>query len=72
MLIEHIFQFELKEPWRPSRRPTCTPTTGKESFRVDYYLLLKYCSRQCMLLSSILGPNHLQNLAPKCKILNMF
>ena len=38
---------------------------------MDYYLQLKYCWRQCTLLS-LVGPNHLQNLTPKCKILNVF
>ena len=31
----------------------------KENLRVDYYLLLKYCRRQCALLT-LHGPNHLQ------------
>ena len=42
-----------------------------ENLRVDYYLLLRHCRRQCALLP-LLGPNHLQNLAPKCKILDVF
>ena len=76
MLIEQIF--ELREPGL-SRR-VCTPTTGcfqdktiisKENIRLDCYLLLKYCRRQCTLLCST-RPNHLQNLTPKCKILNVF
>ena len=44
---------------------------SKENLRMDYYLQLKYCWRQCTLLS-LLGPNNLQNLTPKCKILNVF
>ena len=76
--MEQIIEFELRRPEHPDR--TCTPITGysydktkisKENFRVDYYLLLKYCMRQCSLLS-LLEPNHLQNLTPKCKILNVF
>ena len=55
MLIEQIF--ELRGPGPPSR--ICTPVTGcfhdktllsKENMRVDCYLLLKYCRRQCILL----------------------
>ena len=75
MLIEQIF--ELREPGL-SRR-ICTPTTGcfqdktiisKESIRLDCYLLLKYCRRQCTLLRSTRAKS--QNLTPKCKILNVF
>ena len=56
MLIEQIF--ELRGPEPPDR--ICTPITGcfhdktkiyEEIFRVDCYLLLKYCRRQCTLLS---------------------
>ena len=52
MLIEQIIEFEL----RAGR--TYTPITGlfhdktkisKENFQVNYYLLLKYCRRQCTL-----------------------
>ena len=55
MLIEQIF--ELRGPGPPSR--VCTPTTGcfhdktiisKENIRLDCYLLLKYCRRQCALV----------------------
>ena len=76
MLIEQIF--ELRGLGLPGR--ICTPTTGcfhdkiiifKENIRMDCYLLLKYCMRQCTLLP-LLGPNHLQNLTPKCWILNVF
>ena len=57
MLIEQIIEFQLRGPVPTGR--TCTPITGllhdkrkilKENLRVDYYLLLKYCSRQCALL----------------------
>ena len=60
MLIEQIF--ELRGPGIPGR--ICTPITGcfhhktiisKESNRVDCYLLLKYCRRQCTLLPPTLG-----------------
>ena len=56
VLIEQIIEFELKGPGPPGR--TCTPITGyfhdktnifKQNLRVDYYLLLKYCRRQCTL-----------------------
>ena len=55
MLIQQ--NFELRGPGPPGR--IYTPTTGclhdktiisKENIRVDCYLLLKYCSRQCTLL----------------------
>ena len=55
MLIEQIF--ELREPGPPGR--LCTPITGcfhhetiisKENIRLNCYLLLKYCRRQCTLL----------------------
>ena len=58
MLIKQ--NFELRESRPPGR--ICTPTTGcfhdktiisKENFRVDCYLLLKYCRRQCTLLPPI-------------------
>ena len=57
MLIEQIF--ELREP--DLSRRICSPTTGcfpdktiisKENIRLDSYLLLKYCWRQCTLLRS--------------------
>ena len=57
MLIEQIIEFQLRGPGPPGR--TCTPITGKlhdkikilnENLRVVYYLLLKYCRRQCALL----------------------
>ena len=78
MLIQLIIEFKWKGPGPPGG--TCTPTTGyfhdkigicKKNHRLSYYLLLKYCSSQCTLLS-LPGPNHLQNLAPKCKILKVF
>ena len=55
MLIEQIF--ELREPGLPGR--ICTPITGcfqdktiisEGNNRLNCYLLLKYCSRQCTLL----------------------
>ena len=74
MLIEQIMEFELRGPGVHSR--TCTLTTvyfhdktkiSKENYRVDHYLLLKYCRKQCRptLLPPQPGPNHLQNLTPK-------
>ena len=57
MLIEEIIEFQLRGPGPPGR--TCTPITGKlhdktkiskKNLRVDYYLVLKYCRRQCALL----------------------
>ena len=60
MLIEQITEFELRGPGPPGC--TCTPVNGyfhdktkisKENLRVYYYLPLKYCRRQCVLLSPI-------------------
>ena len=77
MFIEQIFKF--RGPGPPGRICS-TPITGwfhhkttilKESIRLDCYLLLKYCWGQCTLLP-LPRPNHLQNLTPKCKILNVF
>ena len=57
MLIEQIIEFELRVPKPPGR--TFTPITGyfhdktkisQKNLRVDCYLLLKYCRRQCTLL----------------------
>ena len=59
MLIEQIIEYELIQPAGPSGR-TCTSITGyfddkskiyKENLRLDYYLLLKYSTMQCTLLS---------------------
>ena len=75
MLIELIFELIGTGPLGR----ICTPITGcfhdktifsKKNIRLDCYLLLKYCKRQCTLLPQP-GPNHLQNLIPKCKILNV-
>ena len=58
MLIEQIIEFELMGSGPPCR--ACTSTAGyfydktktsKKNLRVDYYLLLKYCTKQCTLLS---------------------
>ena len=60
MLIEPIIEIELKGLGPPSR--TCTSKlvifmtkqkSHQEDLRVDYYLPLKYCRRQCILLPSI-------------------
>ena len=57
MLIEQVIEFQLRGPGVPGR--TCTPITGyfrgktkisEEHLRAAYYLLLKYCMRQCTLL----------------------
>ena len=80
MLTEPIIEFELR--WPEPCSPTCTLTTGSfhekkatisspANFLVDYYLLLKYCWRQCTLLSLNWDKSH-TNLIPKCKILIMF
>ena len=58
MFIEQTIKFEFRRLVPLGR--VCIPATGyvydktkisKENLRVDYYLLLKYCSRQCTLLS---------------------
>ena len=58
MLIEQIIKFEFMG--LVPLGCICTPATGyfydktkisKENLRVDYYLLPKYCSKQCTLLS---------------------
>ena len=76
MLIEQIFK--LREPGPPDC--ICTSITGcfrhktmifEENNRLDFYLLLKYC-RRLILYFPLPEPNHLQNLTPKCKILNVF
>ena len=57
MLIKQIIEFELRGPGHPGS--TCTPITGllhdkakisEKNLGVDYYLLLKYCRRQCAFL----------------------
>ena len=59
MLIEQIIEFGWRGPGPPVR--TYTPIAAyfhdktkisKENLRVDYYLVLKYCRRQCALLPS--------------------
>ena len=58
MFLEQTIKFEFRGLVPLGR--VNTPATGyfydktkisKENLRVDYYLLLKYCSRQCTLLS---------------------
>ena len=62
MLIKQIIEFECRGPGPPGR--TFTPTTAcfhdktkisTENLRVDYYLMIRYCRRQCALLSPYLG-----------------
>ena len=54
MFIEQIIEFQWRGPGLPDR--TCTPVNGyfldktkisKEIVQKNYYLLLKYCRRQC-------------------------
>ena len=58
MFLEQTIKFEFRGLVPLGR--ICAPATGyfydktkisKKNLRVDYYLLLKYCSRQCTLLS---------------------
>ena len=62
MLIELIIEFKWKGRGPPGR--TCTPTTDyfhdkigicKKNHRLSYYLLLKYCSIQCISYFPCLG-----------------
>ena len=76
MLIEQINEFKLSGPG-PSGR-ICTTDyfddktkISNENLLVDYNLLLKYCTRQCILLSSTLA-KLLTKVNPKYKILNEF
>ena len=81
MLIEQIIEFELREPRPPGR--ICTYATGyfhgmtkQKSVRniverIILFTAIKYCKMQCTLLP-LPGPNHVQNLSPKCKILNVY
>ena len=71
MLIQQIIEFELRGLGPLGRASTSKlfiflikQKSLKEDRGVDYYLLLKYCRGQCILL--------LQNLTLKCKILNLF
>ena len=57
MLIEQIVELEFRglEPCGRTRTLTTSyfydkTKISKESFRVHYYLLLKYCAMQCTLL----------------------
>ena len=58
MFIEQTIKFEFRGLVPLGR--VCTPATGyfydktkisNENLQVDYYLLLKYCSRQCTLIA---------------------
>ena len=78
VLIEQIIEFKLRGPGLPGR--TCTPTTiyfhdktkiSKKSFRVDHYLLLKYCRRQCTLLPPTWAKS-LTTFNPKIKDCKVF
>ena len=62
MLIEQIIEFELRGAGSPGR--ACTPASGyfhektkvsKENLREDYYLLKKYCTKQCPYFPLYLG-----------------
>ena len=66
MLIERMIELQLRGLESPGR--TCTPITGyfhdktkisTKNLRVDYYLLLKCCKRQCILFFPP-GPNLVQ------------
>ena len=68
----NYIELQLRGPGSPGR--TCTSITGylhdktkisKKNLRVDYYLLLKCCKRQCTLLP-LPGQNHLQSKSLYC------
>ena len=76
MLIEQIF--ELRWPGLPGR--ICTPIIGcfhdktiisKENIRLDCNFCQNIAGGSALYFP-LPGPNHLQNLPPKCKILNVF
>ena len=76
MLIEQIFELRGPEPFGR----VCTPITGsfhdktiisKENIRLDCYLQLDIAGGNVPYFP-LPGPNDLQNLIPKCKILNVF
>ena len=76
MLIEQINEFKLSGPGPSGRKCTTgyfydKTKISKENLQVDYNLLLKYCTRQCILLSSTLAKS-LTKVNPKYKILNVF
>ena len=74
MLIEQSNELKLRRPGPLGR--TCTYSTGyfhgktkisKENLRVEYYLLLNYCKRQCTLFPlKRIKSRTVQNLTPKC------
>ena len=76
MLIKQITEFELRVT--PSR--ICIFATGyfydktkisAEDLQMNYYLLLKYCRRECPLFSPIWAKS-LTKFNLNCKILKMF
>ena len=78
MLIEQIIKLELRGLGPLGR--ICTPATGycydktkisKKNLQTGYHLLLKYCRRQCTLLSTTWAKS-LTKFNLKMKILNMF
>ena len=77
MLIECTIKYESRGPEPPSR--TCTPKTGYFQDKN----LQSQSSSELLFTSKVYaggnvpcfpptGPSHLQNLTPKCKILNVF
>ena len=73
----HWTNFWIETAWAPW--PYITLITGRfhhktiismENFRLDCYLLSNI-AKDNILYFPLPGPNHLQNLTPKCKILNV-
>ena len=59
MLIKQIIKFKLRGPGPPARTYTtklvifrAKQKSFREDHSVDYYLLLQYCRKQCILLPS--------------------
>ena len=73
MLIKQIIEFELRGPDGPLGVHVLIQfvifmTKQKENLEVNYYLSLKYCKKQCTLLSPTWAKS-LTKFNSKCKIL---
>ena len=84
MLIEQFIEFGLRRPGPPkfsnTFTRTCTPTTGyfyetTKIYEKNLVWIIIYSwniARGNAPYFPVPGPCHLQNLTPKCKILNVF
>ena len=73
-MTEQIIEFKLTGPGPPGRTYTLTngyfcdeTRISNKNIQVDNYLQLKYCTRQCTLLSPTWAKS-LSNFIPKYKI----